>query len=39
MTEIQQDILVYNEAISGINNCLEAMKVFENKLPLINLLD
>lgn len=39
MTEIKQDILVYNEAISGINNCLEAMKVFENKLPLINLLD
>lgn len=39
MTEIKQDILAYNEAISGINKCLEGMKVAENKLPLINLLD
>jgi len=39
MAEIKKDIVAYNDAISGINNCLEGMKVAENKIPLINLLD
>ncbi len=28
---------VYNEAISGINSCLEAMQVSEYQLPLVSI--
>jgi hypothetical protein len=37
MAEIHQDSLIYNEMISNINNCLEAMEVYERKLPLIDI--
>ncbi len=39
MTEIKADCQSYNEAISGINNCLEAMEVYERKLPLITIYE
>jgi len=35
LTEIKQQINQYNEAVSGINNCLESMAIYERKLPLI----
>ncbi|MDF0554178.1 dynamin family protein [Kamptonema sp. UHCC 0994] len=34
-TEIEEKIKVYNEAIKGINNCLEAMQLYRKNLPLI----
>ncbi|WP_017296306.1 dynamin family protein [Geminocystis herdmanii] len=37
MAEIHEDSLTYNEMISNINNCLEAMQVYERKLPLIDI--
>ncbi len=37
MAEINQDSLIYNEMISNINKCLEAMQVYEHSLPLINI--
>lgn len=37
MTEIHEDSLIYNEMISNINNCLEAMQVYEHSLPLIDI--
>ncbi len=39
LTEIKQQINQYNEAVSGINNCLEAMGIYERKLPLIGHLN
>lgn len=39
MTEINEDCHSYNEAVSNINNCLEAMQVYERKLPLINVYE
>ena len=33
--EIKEKIIVYNEAVSGINHCLQAMQVYERQLPLI----
>lgn len=35
--EIKEDAQIYNEAISNINNCLEAMQVYDHKLPLITI--
>ncbi|BAQ63989.1 dynamin family protein [Geminocystis sp. NIES-3709] len=37
MTEIKEDCIIYNQGISSINNCLEAMQVYERKLPLIDI--
>ncbi|MBL1210894.1 dynamin-like GTPase family protein [Geminocystis sp. GBBB08] len=37
MTEIKEDAQSYNKAVSNINNCLEAMEVYERKLPLITI--
>jgi len=34
--ELENDCLVYNQAISSINNCLEAMQIGDRNLPLIN---
>ncbi|CCQ58274.1 dynamin-like GTPase family protein [Crocosphaera watsonii] len=34
--EIKEKIATYNEAVSGINNCLQSMQVYERQLPLIN---
>ncbi|WP_107669194.1 dynamin-like GTPase family protein [Cyanothece sp. BG0011] len=34
--EIKEKIATYNKAISGINNCLQSMQVYEHQLPLIN---
>jgi replication fork clamp-binding protein CrfC len=34
LTEIKDKINQYNEAVSGINNCLEAMAIYERKLPI-----
>lgn len=39
MAKIIAEINTYNEAISGINQCLEAMEVYEHKLPLINVYE
>jgi hypothetical protein len=33
--EIQMKIEAYNEAIKGINNCLEAMQLYSKNLPLV----
>lgn len=38
-TEIECQIEVYNQAITGINNCLQAMQLDRQKLPLITELD
>ncbi|MGB5772310.1 MAG: dynamin family protein, partial [Crocosphaera sp.] len=34
--EIKEKIAAYNEAVLGINNCLQAMQVYEHQLPLIS---
>lgn len=34
--EIKEKIQAYNEAVSGINNCLQSMQVYEHQLSLIN---
>ncbi|EAZ90201.1 dynamin-like GTPase family protein [Crocosphaera chwakensis] len=34
--EIKEKIATYNTAISGINNCLQRMQVYEHQLPLIS---
>ncbi len=34
--EIKEKIATYNKAISGINNCLQSMQVYEHQLPLIS---
>lgn len=34
--EIKVKIASYNKAISGINNCLQSMQVYEHQLPLIS---
>ncbi|GET42168.1 dynamin-like GTPase family protein [Microseira wollei] len=41
LSEVEQKIAVYNEAVAGINNCLEAMQLYERQLPVIgaNLAD
>ncbi|BAQ60687.1 hypothetical protein GM3708_1093 [Geminocystis sp. NIES-3708] len=39
LKEIIQDAQSYNEAIYNINNCLEAMQVYERKLPLITVYE
>ncbi len=33
--KIQEKIEAYNEAIKGINNCLEAMQLYSKNLPLV----
>ncbi|HEY9664909.1 MAG TPA: dynamin family protein [Allocoleopsis sp.] len=33
--EIEQNIAIYNQAVSGLNACLEAMQLDRKKLPLI----
>lgn len=33
--EIMDKIQVYNQAVAGINNCLQAMQLFEHLLPVI----
>lgn len=35
-SEIKEKIATYNTAISGINNCLQSMQVYEHQLPLIS---
>jgi replication fork clamp-binding protein CrfC len=35
--EIQQKIQIYNEAVAGINSCLQTMQVYEHQLPAIAL--
>lgn len=35
--EVRQDSEIYNQAVSGINNCLETMQVYDFQLPLIDL--
>lgn len=37
MKEINHDCFVYNEAISGINSCLEAMQVSAYQLPSVSI--
>ena len=41
LSEVEQKIAVYNEAVLGINSCLEAMQLYERQLPVIafNLAD
>lgn len=39
ISEIKEDAQIYNEAISNINNCLEAMQVYDHKLPLITVYE
>jgi hypothetical protein len=34
--EIKEKITAYNQAVSGINICLQGIKVYEHQLPLIN---
>ncbi len=34
--EIKQKIATYNQAVSGINHCLQSMQVYEHQLPLIS---
>jgi replication fork clamp-binding protein CrfC len=36
LSDIKQQINQYNAAVSGINNCLESMAIYERKLPLIS---
>lgn len=37
--QLQQNIEFYNEAVSGINACLEAMQLDRKKLPMVNPTD
>lgn len=34
--EVEQNIQVYDEAVAAINSCLDAMKLYEQKLPEID---
>jgi hypothetical protein len=34
-SEIKQKIITYNQAVSSINNCLQAIQVYERQLPVI----
>lgn len=38
-SEIKQKIEQFNQAVSGINTCLQAMKLYEHQLPLISSTD
>lgn len=38
-TEIQDNISAYNQAIAGINSCLQAMKLYDHLLPAIGDVD
>jgi replication fork clamp-binding protein CrfC len=35
LSEVEQKITAYNEAVAGINRCLEAMQLYERQLPVI----
>ena len=35
LSEVEQKIAAYNEAVAGINSCLEAMQLYERQLPVI----
>ena len=35
LSEVEQKIAAYNEAVLGINSCLEAMQLYERQLPVI----
>lgn len=35
LNEVQQKIEIYNQAVSGINNCLQAMHLYDRLLPMI----
>ena len=34
--ELEQNTEVYNQAVSGINSCLQTMQLYEQQLPLIS---
>ncbi len=35
LSQVEEDIKLYNEALKGINSCLQAMQIYDYKLPLI----
>jgi replication fork clamp-binding protein CrfC len=35
LSEVEQKIDSYNQAIAGINNCLQAMQLYEHQMPVI----
>jgi hypothetical protein len=39
LSEVQQKIEAYNQAVSGINNCLQAMHLHDHLLPVIGNSD
>jgi hypothetical protein len=36
LAEVEQQIGVFNEAVEGINSCLEAMQLDRHRLPTLN---
>jgi hypothetical protein len=36
LSEVEQKIAAYNEAVLEINSCLEAMQLYERQLPVID---
>jgi hypothetical protein len=39
LSEVEQKIEAYNDAVAGINGCLEGMGLYENKLAVIGQSD